>query len=171
MPYGVVLLPEAGTRTRLVALAESIGASASPLMLVGATAPPHVSVLHVDSRDGEALRAWVRANPGPVRVTLTGLTFKPTPPGDYYVPEGGLYFGLEVVKRPDLEALHRSALEWTRGTNPLGFVGDEFRPHLTLGVLAGRPSLPDFRAMPTGELELTPAVGEVGPYGTFPGLA
>ena len=56
--------------------------------------------------------------------------------GDYYLPQGGVYVGLEVVRRPDLDVLHQEALGRVReaGATPLGAVGADFRPHLTLGV-------------------------------------
>jgi hypothetical protein len=49
MAYGVVLRPDPAVSRQLIALSHEIGAAHDPLMLLGDQAPPHVSVLHVDS--------------------------------------------------------------------------------------------------------------------------
>ncbi|GAA2484977.1 hypothetical protein [Winogradskya humida] len=169
MPYGIVLLPDPATSATLAALARTIGAAAGPLNLAGPKAPPHVSILHIDTEDRAPLDAWVRAHPGPLTVKIIGLLFADVPAGDYYVPTGGSYFGLEIVRRPDLDALHSSALDLPAGP-PLGNVGPDFRPHITLGMVSGALHLPDLATVPAGELTLTPAVGRIGPFGSFPDL-
>ncbi|MFI5930724.1 hypothetical protein [Actinoplanes sp. NPDC051494] len=173
MPYGIVLLPDPGTSAALVALAATIGADAGPLMLVGDQAPPHVSVLHVDGGSEEDLRYWARSHARDFTVKIIGLLFAAVPPGDYYVPEGGYYAGLEVVRRPGLDEFHRETLDWAEsaGATPLGAVGTDYRPHVTLGMTARPPRLPDLDTLPSGEFTLSPAIAPLGPYGTFPTLA
>ena len=98
--------------------------------------------------------------------------YVPVPKGDYYVPTGGTYFGVEIVRRPDLDALHRRYLDFAaaRGMTPLGAVGADYRPHITLGVTEVQPALPPLDMVPLGELDLTLAHGPIGPYGSFPTL-
>jgi hypothetical protein len=175
MPYGVVLLPDRRVHQRLAALAAAIGGSES-ISLLGAEAPAHVSVVHFDGGAGQAaqVRTWMARRPQQTMpVTIIGLLYAVVAAGDFYVPQGGVYFGLEVVRRPDLDVLHQEALGRVRqaGGTPLGAVRVDFRPHLTLGVTRGQPALPDLGDVPVGRLELTLALGELGPYGTFPSLA
>ncbi|MEU4557932.1 2'-5' RNA ligase family protein [Actinoplanes sp. NPDC023936] len=170
--YGVVLVPEASVSRALVDLSHAIGAGREPLMLLGDEAPPHVSVLHVDCADDRVPAIVAAAHPYRERsfeVTVTGLLYAVVPPGDYYVPSGGYYFGLEVIRRPGLDALHREFLGL--GMPPLGLVGEDYRPHITLGVTARPPVLPPLERVPTGSLRMTMASGPVGPYGTFPALS
>jgi hypothetical protein len=175
MPYGVVLLPDRRVHHRLAALAAAIGGS-DPISLLGPRAPAHVSVVHFDGDAGQAAQVGTRMARRPQQsmpVTIIGLLYALVPPGDYYLPQGGVYVGLEVVRRPELDALHQEALGWVRqaGATPLGAVGANFRPHLTLGVTRAQPALPDLGDVPVGHLDLTLACGKLGPYGTFPGLA
>lgn len=174
MAYGVVLLPDARTAAVLTELSHGIGHGARPLHQLGPQAPPHVSVLHLDvpeERAGE-VAAYARANPVSLKVKVIGLLYVPVPRGDYYVPSGGTYFGVEVVRRPDLDALHREYLGFAaeHGMSPLGAVGDDYRPHVTLGVTAVQPALPPLDKVPLGELEMRLASGPIGPFGTFPTL-
>ena len=175
MPYGVVLLPDRRVHDSLTALAAAAG-GADPINLLGGHAPAHVSVIHFDGDAGQAAQVAARTAGLPSRsmaVTIIGLLYALVAPGDYYVPQGGVYFGLEVVRGPELNALHQQALGWVReaGAVPLGAVGADFRPHLTLGISGTQPALPNLRDVPVGRLDLTLACGELGPYGTFPGLA
>jgi hypothetical protein len=174
MAYGVVLLPDAHTTDMLTELSHAIGHGAQPLHQLGDHAPAHVSVLHLDVDDERASAVAKYADLHPVRlkVKVIGLLFVPVPPGDYYVPTGGTYFGVEIVRRPDLDALHREYLRLASesGIDPLGAVGDDYRPHVTLGVTAVQPALPPLDKVPLGELEVTLASGPIGPYGTFPTL-
>ena len=174
MPYGVVLLPDRRTHEELATLAAAV-AGPSPVNTLGDHAPAHVSVAHFESDADQAARVAAHLDglpPTVARVKIIGLLYAAIAPGDYYVPEGGVYVGLEMVRRPDLDALHTEVLGWITGAGarPLGAVGADFRPHITLGVSSGRPQLPDPAAVPVGELAVTLAFGEVGPYGTFPGL-
>ncbi len=171
MAYGVVLLPDARTTATLIELSHAIGHGAQPLHQLGRPAPPHVSVLHLDGPDDQ-IAAYVRAHPVRLRVKVIGLLYVPVPEGDYYVPTGGTYFGIEVVRRPDLDALHREYLGFAaeEGMSPLGAVGADYRPHITLGVTAVQPGLPPLDKMPLGELEVRLASGPIGRYGTFPTL-
>jgi hypothetical protein len=161
MAYGIVLRPGPDASRDLVALSHAVGGDADPIMLLDAQqAPPHVSVLH-------AAGALEPFGPVALDVRIIGLLYAVIPAGDYYVPSGGYYFGLEIVRRPDLNALHQRYLAVADG--PLGQVGDDYRPHITLGVTARRPALP-IDDVPTGTLPVTLAAGPVGPYGTFPRL-
>jgi hypothetical protein len=174
MAYGVVLLPDDRTARALTELSHAIGHGARSLHLLGDHAPPHVSVLHLDVPDDRAgeVAAYADAHPRTITVKVIGLLYVPVPAGDYYVPSGGIYFGVEIVRRPDLDALHRDYLGFAagRGLAPLGAVGSDYRPHITLGVTPVRPALPPLGLVPLGELEMTLAHGPVGPYGTFPTL-
>jgi hypothetical protein len=174
MAYGVVLLPGARAARALIELSHAVGHGARPLNQLGEHAPPHVSVLHFDvpgERDAE-IAEHVSRNPVKLTVKVIGLLYVPVPEGDYYVPTGGIYFGVEVVRRPDLDALHREYLEFAaaRGMAALGAVGADYRPHITLGVAGVQPALPPLDMMPLGELSMTLASGPIGPFGTFPTL-
>jgi 2'-5' RNA ligase superfamily protein len=172
MPYGVVLLPDARTARALTELSHAIGHGARPLHQLGDHAPPHVSVLHLDVPDERAAEIAARVRPVRITVKVIGLLYVPVPAGDHYVPTGGTYFGVEVVRRPDLDALHHEYLDFAaaRGMTPLGAVGDDYRPHVTLGVTEVQPALPPLDMVPLGELTMTLAGGPIGPYGTFPTL-
>lgn len=174
MPYGVVLLPDRRTHESLTRLAAAI-AGPAPVNTLGDHAPAHVSVAHFEADATQAAGIAARLAGRAATVTsvkIIGLLYAVLAPGDYYVPQGGVYFGLEVVRRPGLDALHREVLGWIgeAGATPLGAVGDDYRPHVTLGV-TGSPELPELGDVPVGELAVTLASGELGPYGTFPGLA
>jgi hypothetical protein len=173
MPYGVVLLPDRGTHDRLAALAAAVGGP-SPVNVLGDHAPSHVSVLHFEAGAEQAERIERRTADHHVRtlrMKIIGLLYASVPPGDYYFPQGGVYFGVELVRRPGLDALHREVLGWVRdvGGVPLGQIGDDFRPHVTLGIgpHAVLPAGPD---LPSGEFEATLAFAELASYGTFPAL-
>lgn len=174
MAYGVVLLPDARITGALTELSHAVGHGAQPLHQLGDHAPPHVSVLHLDVPEDGAHEVAARVAAHPVRITVkvSGLLYVPVPPGDYYVPTGGTYFGVEIVRRPDLDALHREYLDFasSHGVTTLGAVGTDYRPHITLGVTKVQPALPPLDMMPLGELVLTLASGPIGPYGTFPTL-
>jgi hypothetical protein len=174
MAYGVVLLPDARTARILTDLSHAIGHGAQPQHLLGEQAPPHVSVLHLDVPDDRVpeIAEYADANPQQVTVKVIGLLYVPVPKRDYYVPAGGTFFGVEIVRRPDLDALHHEYLDFAAagGMAPLGAVGADYRPHITLGVTEVQPALPPLDMVPLGELEMTLAHGPIGPYGTFPTL-
>ena len=174
MPYGVVLLPERRTHDKLAALAAAV-AGTRPIHRLGDTAPAHVSVAHFQAGPTQAARIAARVASRPqqgLSAKIIGLLYAIVARGDYYVPQGGVYFGLEVVRRPDLSALHEETLDWIReaGAAPLGAVGADYRPHVTLGVTGGQPALPRLENVPAGDLDLTLGFGQLGPYGTFPSL-
>jgi hypothetical protein len=170
MPYGIVLLPDRPTHNHLTDLAASI-AGPSAINKLGDHAPAHISVLHFDGAPEEVSARVAAYAVRSLQVKVIGLLYAVVPPGDYYVPQGGVYFGIEIVRRPSLDALHEEALGWVResGGTPLGAVGADYRPHITLGMTAG-PVLPDLSSVPVGEFTVELAFGELGPYGTFPGL-
>jgi hypothetical protein len=172
MAYGVVLRPDVQTSRMLVELSHTIGDGHDPLMLLGEKAPPHVSVLHVDCAEEQTagiVAATARHRGRTFEAKIIGLLYTVIPPGDHYVPSGGHYFGLEVIRSPGLDALHQEFLRL--GHTPLGLVDHDYRPHITLGVTAGPPSAPPFSKIPTGVIPLTMASGPIGPFGTFPELA
>jgi hypothetical protein len=171
MAYGVVLRPDEAVSRSLIDLSHLVGDGHDPLMVLGDQAPPHVSVLHVDGSPDETadMAATVARHRGRVfPARIIGLLYSVVPPGDYYVPTGGYYFGLEVVRSPELDALHQEFLRF--GYPPLGLVDRDYRPHVTLGVTAEPPGAPPFPAIPAGVVRLTLAGGPVGPFGTFPEL-
>ncbi|MBU2665565.1 2'-5' RNA ligase family protein [Actinoplanes bogorensis] len=172
MAYGVVLRPDADVSRSLVELSHAIGDGHEPLMLLGEKAPPHVSVVHFDCADDAT--AGIAAATVPHRgrsfaPKIIGLLYTVVPAGDYYVPAGGYYFGLEMIRTPELDELHQEFLQL--GHPPLGLVGEDYRPHITLGVTAEPPGQPPFAMVPTGIVRVTMASGPVGPVGTFPELA
>ncbi len=172
MAYGVVLRPDAEVSRSLIELSQVIGDGREPLMLLGEQAPPHVSVLHVDcagDRTADILAATARHRGRVFAAKVIGLLYSVVPAGDYYVPTGGYYFGLEIIRSPELDALHQEFLRL--GHPPLGLVNQDYRPHITLGVTAQPPSGPPFPRIPAGVVQLTMASGPVGPFGTFPDLA
>lgn len=169
--YGVVLRPDPSTSKSLIALSRTIGTDHDPLMLLGEKAPPHISVLHVDCPAEE--HAGIRAATEPYRgrtfqAKIIGLLYAVVAPGDYYVPAGGHYFGLEIIRTPELDALHQRFLRL--GHRPLGLVDHDYRPHITLGMSAAAPSAPPFAEIPAATITVTIAGGPVGPFGTFPDL-
>ena len=171
MAYGVVLRPDAETSRSLVELSHAIGDGHEPLMLLGEKAPPHVSVLHVDCAEDQTAGIVAATAPHRGRIVpakVIGLLYSVIRPGDYYVPRGGYYFGLEMIRSPELDALHQEFLRL--GHTPLGLVNQDYRPHITLGVTAEPPSLPPFSTVPAGVVQLTMSSGPVGPFGTFPDL-
>lgn len=173
MPYGVVLLPDRGTHDRLAALAAVVGGP-SAVNVLGRHAPAHVSVLHFEADAGPAEQIGRRIAGHHVRslpMKIIGLLYASVPPGDYYFPRGGVYFGVELVRRPELDALHHEVLGWVHevGGVPLGQTGDDYRPHVTLGI-GPDATLPPWPDVPVGEFEATLAFAELASYGTFPTL-
>ena len=169
--YGVVLRPDAATSRSLIELSHTIGDGHEPLMLLGDQAPPHLSVLHLDCAGDQAAGIVTATTPHRGRTfpaTIIGLLYSVVPAGDYYVPTGGYYFGLEMIRSPELDALHQEFL--ALGHPPLGLVDRDYRPHITLGMTAGPPAQPPFAMIPTGTVQLTISSGPVGPFGTFPDL-
>jgi hypothetical protein len=175
LPYGVILLPDGDTAERMIDYARHVGETAEPLMTIGANAPPHLTLLHVDCSADDAWRWWTavsEALPAVIHVRLGRLAFSPIPPGDFHVPEGGIYAGLEAFRYTVLEQAHAAtvrAAEAITGT-PLTGTGEDLSPHVTLGILRRFPShrveLP--ADLVTGRFAARPALGALGPYGTFP---
>lgn len=169
--YGVVLRPDAETSRSLVELSHAIGDGHEPLMLLGDEAPPHVSVLHVvcaEDQTADIVAATAAHRSRVFSAKVIGLLYSVVPPGDHYVPTGGYYFGLEMIRSPELDALHQEFLRL--GHPPLGLVGEDYRPHITLGMTAEPPAGPPLPMVPAGVVRLTMWAGPVGPFGTFPEL-
>ena len=173
MIYGVTLLPDAETIERMLHFAHKVtAASSSAISCVSADAIPHLSLVHAESNTDEAGRWWhevARSITANFSATLTGLMFSPLPVGDYYVPEGGIYFGLEVLRSAALYNAHHEVLEIASrvGAVPVGAIGDNFRPHITLGILREFPStrliLPS--DITAASIQCTVAFGQIRRYG------
>lgn len=175
MPYGIIFLPDEQTSARQVAYARSIADDATAIMCVDEVRRPHVTLLHIDCGRDEAAELWrLSAATVPTRLTVvpTGTQVAAFPVGDTYVPQGGLYAGLELLGKEDLRAAHREVLghaaKLSLGTSTPS--GENYRPHVTLGVFetADRLSVPVPSAELTAPFEGRLAWGEMGPYGTFP---
>jgi 2'-5' RNA ligase len=159
----------------MVAYSRAIGELSVPVMRLGETAPPHLTILHFSGSDDTARSVWAQvagAQPSTVTVDSAGVAFAPLPEGDLYVPEGGVAVVINVVRRRDLDRLHRAVLDLAtaRGAEVIGRVGDDFRPHITLNVLErvpiGAVELP--QALLSQQFTCTLALGRLGDYGTFP---
>ena len=175
MPYGIILLPDQDTSRSLIQYAAQFTKSGTPLMLVGAGAPPHVTLLHIDCSFEDAQHWWRSAAPkldSTISIQLAGLAFTPTPKGNYYVPEGGIHVGLEAVRRSNLERAHHDVIHSAEkiAGNILTPMGENFRPHVTLGVLSSPPNvaLDLSPEIVTREFHAKAALGTLGSYGTFP---
>lgn len=175
MPYGIILLPDhPAANSTLSAYAERVTAGVPTIMRIDETCLPHVTLVHVDATREQAAELWDRsvASVSPVtEVKPSGLQFGTFPPGDRYLPQGGVYVGLEAVRRTALEAAHRRVLEHARdlGLPVLSGAGEDFRPHVTLAALETTEHvaapLPPTEVMAPFGARL--AWGEMGPYGTF----
>jgi hypothetical protein len=173
------VLPEQSAAERIVEYSRRLGAGGGTSMLLGGDAPAHLSLAHFDCAQTTAQACWAAfsdardapaASPAGVSVELVGLAFKPLPPGDYYVPEGGVAVSLEAENTDGLTDLHDRAVEAVRAAGA-GLLGrPSFRPHVTVAV---------FRESRIGGFDVDPAVvrssfsgriafGRLGPYGTFP---
>ena len=173
--YGIVLLFDDALAAAVVAYAGTLGAGPDRRMVLGPDAPPHVTLAHATCDRDVALAWWRRCAavlPASVPVRFHGVSLAPVPVGDHYVPEGGVYAGLEALPDPALHRLHRAVTGHARelGAALLGAVDDDFRPHVTLGVLTGGPVLvtPPGPALLRPAGGLRPVLGRLGPYGTFP---
>lgn len=144
-------------------------------MLIGVNAPPHVTLLQIDCSLEDAQLWWRRTTSrfnSAISIQLAGLLFKPIPKGNYHNPEGGIHVGLEAVRRADLERAHNYTVHSADKINGrmLTPTGEDFRPHVTLAVLSGIPSvtldLPS--EIVTRRFDARVALGVLGDYGTFP---
>lgn len=173
MAYGIILLPtDVSPLTRQSA---AIARLADPIMQLGADAPPHVSIVHADVSAETAMTLWANLTAHhrlEFALQFAGLMFAPIAPGDPYVPEGGVYYGLECMRSAELLELHEHARSWLDAAQAptLSPSGTRFRPHVTLGVLRAAPNgaipLPD--QLFGTDMQFRPALGRLGPYGTFP---
>src|SRR3954454_1018389 len=174
MAYGVILVPGRAAIDRLTRFAAGLAAGTAARFVVGENAVPHVTLLHADCSAEQADAWWDRASRALSRdmpVRIAGLMYSLIPQGDFYTPEGGVYFGLEVARSPQIIDAHRTTLAQAEdlGLGVWGAVGDQFAPHVTLGVCETVPRAP---VMLPGELtgaaiEVSLAFGEVRRHGTF----
>lgn len=174
MPYGVIVLPDKHFSSQVVAYVTSLTREQRLLFRVGDDAPPHVTIAHLECDEETAITWWNEAaapRHDLVDLRLSGLMFAPIAIGSYYAPEGGKYFGFEVVRTDELERLQRQVLEaLPAGSTALTSGGHDYLPHMTLGIFTDAPTLaielPEsiVNATTSGAL----ALGELGAYGTFP---
>ena len=174
MAYGIILLFDDAAGAAVTGYAQGF-AAADHQMVLGDAAPPHVTLAHAGCDRDVALRWWERCSaelPRSVPVRFNGTMVSPVPEGDYYVPEGGVYVGLEAAKDPELELAHRVVTRNARaeGAELIGAVDDDFRPHVTLAVLRHGPVRvpPAAAALLRPATGLRPVLGRLGPFGTFP---
>jgi 2'-5' RNA ligase len=170
--YGFVLEPDRRLGRALTALAAAVGAGSDPVVLLGREALPHLTIVHfhADQEQAAAAASVLRSHrPRDLDVRTLGLTYGVVPAGDFYVPQGGFYFGIEVLRRPDLDRLHQEFLATLSGMGieTQGSVGPEYRPHMTLGVTAKPPLLPTLSKVPIGEFRMSLAFGPTLPHGNF----
>ncbi|MGR7000607.1 hypothetical protein ACU686_25415 [Yinghuangia aomiensis] len=144
------------------------------IMCIGEEYLPHVTLLHVDATREQAAELWDRSLASlaaTVEVHPTGIQLGAYAPDDVYLPDGGVYVGIEALRRTDLAAEHLSALGHARdlGLRVLSGADEAFRPHVTLATL--KPTDHVAALLPPAELLVPftarPAWGEMGPYGTF----
>lgn len=177
--YGIILLPPPDLAVQMVEYSKRLAArTVNPTMSLDTDErPPHLTLLHVECDEDVASSWWSQAKAllePSYPITLTGLAFTPLPSGDYYVPEGGLYFGLQARYSNALRQVHLRLLDLARelGARPLEATGENFAPHITLGILQGfpvdEPPVPPEIVTATARGE--PAFGHLGAYGTFPTL-
>jgi hypothetical protein len=99
--------------------------------------------------------------------------FSPISTGNYYVPEGGIYFGLEAIRSSILNEAHQRVLAVARelDVRSLGAIDEEYRPHVTLGVLTQfSPSKVELSSsIVKAKFEGNLKFGKLWQYGTFNG--
>jgi hypothetical protein len=174
MAYGVILLPH--SPAPFLTLSDALAARGAPLMkLHHQQSPPHVSVAHFESAEQSAISLWesLPVDSGTdISLGFAGIMFSRIPVGDQYVPEGGVYVGLECKNSEALRSFHADvAARLTSAQHRiLSPSGADYRPHLTLGVLRTPPDGPI--PLPGDVLDeqfaCRAALGRLGPYGTFP---
>lgn len=175
MPYGAILLPNESAAEALVRFSQKIGESVRPLLTLGRSAPPHVTLLHVDGEFEAAKRWWasvVEEIPPTIEIKTRTLGFALIEAGNYYVPEGGVYVGCEAVRHPALDRAHGQALGAAHdcGLEIVSAAGDEYNPHITMAILDRMPvaNLDALLDVVPRDFSGSVAFGELGPYGTFP---
>lgn len=176
MPYGILLLPDEATSERLVAYARAVVGEQNPVMCVSGVLRTHLTLLHVDADADAAAELWRRVGkvlPSEVSVSPSGVQVIPIAAGDYYVPQGGVYVGLEAQRLEDLAHAHRQVADAAAdmALPTLSGAGPRFRPHVTLSVLdaeARHVTVPVPSAELLAPFTCRPAWGKLAPYGTFP---
>jgi 2'-5' RNA ligase len=172
--YGIILLPDEEVSERIVKLSNDIAGSTAIVSLDARERPPHLTISHIEANQEAANQVWSEVKTQvliSLPVQLTGLMFNVIEPGDYYVPEGAVYFGIEARCTETLRVAHASVLEIMKkhGASPLGVTGDGYAPHVALGQL---PTFPGNAPLPTDVLGASfdghLAFGRLGNYGTFP---
>ncbi|MCF2527864.1 2'-5' RNA ligase family protein [Yinghuangia soli] len=174
MYFGIILLPDDRAGAALAAYAQRVSADGPTIMCLGEKYLPHITLLHVDGTPEQAAELWDRclsSVPATVEIHPTGVQFAAYAPDDIYLPDGGVYVGVEALRRSDLAAAHLRVLGHARdmGLRVLSGADEAFRPHVTLAALTATDR---FTApLPPAEL-LVPfdarlAWGEMGPHGTF----
>lgn len=177
MKFGLILLLDQLTSTWCATLSQEVVRGSTALMRLGAASPPHVTVLHFEADDRSAREVWESLRNefgGFVTLRTAGLMVSVIPVENFYVPEGGVYFGLEVDKAEQLQKLHQIALAHavSRNWSVLGAVDRAYRPHITLGVLsAGIASVNvPVKDLASRSFSASLCLGRLGAYGTFPNI-
>lgn len=174
MPYGIVYLPQSSFQKALVDYSLQLSGTDNAIMRLGKEALPHLTLAHAEGPYELVENWWHRVAAetlDTMTIKLTGLMISPIPEGDLYVPQGGIYIGIEAIRRPNLNAAHHEVLTAAHATglSLIGATGQDFRPHLTLGVLRELPV--NIMALPlnllTWSLEFYLAFGLIGRYGTL----
>jgi 2'-5' RNA ligase len=173
MRFGIVLLPNSAITAALVQLAGELVGSHQTLHHVDASHPPHITIAQFECSEESTQTLWQdvsRRCASSMRIRSTGVKFKPEPKGSFYVPEGGVYFGIEVAKTKALLDLQRSVIACLpEDSTLLTGVEDFYDPHITLGVFSSEPTVDlRFRTAVADEFECSLALGSVGDYGTIP---
>lgn len=175
MAFGIILVFDEVTNERFCAYADSIAEHVDPRNVVGRTQRlPHVSLAHFECEDGAEKLAWSRAVESvAVEVPLHPFSLEIIEKvrGDFYVPEGGVFFGIGLKHSPGLLDAFASVSDAVRQSGCRFVPGppDVFAPHVTLGVLDRLPaiSLPLPIAITRAPLMGRLALGRLEDYGSF----
>jgi hypothetical protein len=176
MRFGIILLPSSEVSAHISNLSAYITGGVKTHMRLDPEKRPHLSILHFEGSLENALELWKRTKTDGtgdemLSIQIIGFMFSPIAVGDLYVPEGGVYCGLEVARSSHLTAKHLAAVKIAKKLKmkTIGSIEDAFRPHVTLAVTAQPPS--EKVSLPpqlfSNPLSFRPAFGLLGDYGTF----
>lgn len=169
MRLGLALLLDGETETACVRYAERLTRERETLVMVGATARPHVTLLHADT-DADPNTLWEQAcaalDPS-YRLEMLALGLL------RHAPTAGHMAWLIIPTTPALrEAETRAlALPALRGAHIATENGEYFQTHLTLAIWRGAAAPATAELAPDligrRDLHARLALGEIGPNGTF----
>lgn len=169
-----MLLPDVGVSDACVRFARELVAERTPRAVVGPSALPHVSLLHVETNadPGELWKEAEASLPPAVRIDVLalGLLRYDTP---YNAPaaDPATMAWLIVPCSAALRDAEQKALALpsVRRAEVTTANGDLFQPHLTLAIWDGE-SPPCAATLPKplfSPVEARLALGEIGPNGTY----